>query len=316
MDRERAMDRDREAGIAVFPFTAMGCAAEIRISGARRPHSQRAARRAIAEIRRIEGRLSRYRPDSLVARINAAAGRAGAVIAVDPETAGLLDYAATCWRESGGRFDITSGVLRQAWNFRSGRIPAPETVQALLPRIGWEKVFWQPPQIHLPQTGMEIDLGGIGKEYAADRAAACCLAEGAGHALINLGGDIRVTGARADGRPWVIGITHPDNPAACVANVALEAGGLASSGDYERCVTVNGRRYSHLLDPRTGWPVNGLRAVSVAAPVCLVAGSLATLAMLAGELEGKALLAAATQPFLWVDSQGHVGGPLADCRLL
>lgn len=301
--------RDAGGDVFVLPFTAMGGACEIRLMAGGRAARQ-TARAAVAEVARIERLYSRYRPDSVTSRLNASAG--GEAVEVDGETAALLDYADTCWRQSGGAFDITSGVLRRAWDFRRPAPPAPADVDRLLSRVGWDKVEWRRPFLRLPLPGMEIDFGGIGKEYAADRATARCLEHGAGHALVNLGGDVRAAGPRPDGSPWVIGIRHPRRPDGLVADVALLEGALATSGDYERFILADGRRYGHLLDPRTGWPpVNGLRAASVAAPLCIVAGSLASMAMLAGEDGGKRLLAESGLAHLWVDARGTVGGSLA-----
>ena len=142
---------------------------------------------AADEARRIEAAFSRYRDDSIVQRINHSAG---APVEVDEETAALLEYASTCHATSGGRFDITSGVLRRVWRFDGGdRVPDPAAVAALLPHVGWHRVTWEPPRITLP-AGMEIDLGGIGKEYAVDRAAALVARAIPSAFVVNFGGDL------------------------------------------------------------------------------------------------------------------------------
>ena len=171
----------------------MSCRNEIQLFSDSGKAAQAACAETVAEVQRIETLWSRYRPDSIVTRINESAGRAP--VAVDEETAGLLDYAATAWRESDGLFDITSGVFRRAWNFSSRRLPAKEAVSACLPLVGWDKVVWRRPEIFLPWPGMEIDFGGLGKEYAVDRAAGI-LAQRGGTALINLGGDIVASSPR------------------------------------------------------------------------------------------------------------------------
>jgi FAD:protein FMN transferase len=242
-----------------------------------------AAQAAIDEVRRIELKYSRYRGDSIVSHINTAAGGAGCV-EVDAETAALLDFAAQLHTLSDGLFDITSGVLRRAWNFREGRVPAPDALRELLPLIGWSQVEWLGGGIRLPRAGMEIDFGGFGKEYAADRAMAVLAAAGQMHGFVNLGGDIRVLGPRADGSAWRFGIQHPRRAEATIASVELSAGALASSGDYERFFVHEGRRFCHILDPRTGWPVEGWASVSVTAPACVAAGALSTIAMLKGKV--------------------------------
>ena len=162
---------------------------------------------------------------------------------------------------------------------------------------------------------MEIDFGGVVKEYAVDRAATLCWEAGARSGYVNLagyvnlGGDIKIIGPRPDGSPWRIGIRHPRRPGALIQTVSLHRGGLASSGDYERCIVLDGVRYGHVLNPKTGWPVRHLASVSVAGDLCLIAGSAATIAMLK-EAAGPAWLAGMGLPHFWVDVYGETGGSL------
>jgi len=233
-----------------------------------------------AEAWRIEDKFSRYRKDNLVDRINR-----GERIGVDDETANLLDFAATLHDLSGGRFDITSGVLREVWTFDgSDKVPTRREVDKVRDRIGWHRVDWRRPTIRL-LPGMQIDLGGVAKEYAVDRAAALLKAESDTAALVNFGGDLVATGAPSGMDGWEIGIDATDAPgASCQQRIRLKNGGLATSGDARRFLIRNGRRYSHILDPASGWPVEGApRSVTVAADTCTQAGMLATLAMLRGE---------------------------------
>jgi FAD:protein FMN transferase len=255
---------------------------EIKLAGASADAARRAAEDAIADVLRIEAKYSRYRDDSVTSRINAAAGRAA--VGVDDETYALLNYADQCHAQSDGLFDITSGVLRRAWNFRREppRIPTTEELAELLPLIAWRDVEWSERGVRLARAGMEIDFGGIGKEYAADRVATILLGRGMRHGFVNLGGDIRAIGPQPDGTPWRAGIRHPRIQDAAVAGFDLFEGALATSGDYERYFDIDGKRYCHILDPRTGMPVTDWQSVSVAAPLCVVAGSCATIAMLRG----------------------------------
>ena len=301
-----------------FAFQAMSSVCEIRLDAT---HSQTeaaltaAAKLAIAEVGRIEQKYSRYRADSIVSRINTAAGL-GVAVEVDSETAALLDFAQSLHTLSDGLFDITSGVLRQAWDFKAQIVPTQAKLAALLPLIGWNKVEWRGNAIKLPSNGMEIDFGGFGKEYAADRAMAVLAASGMQHGFINLGGDIRILGPRTNGAPWRFGIAHPRaddllaragadaggsradalgsriskvptqtpplNEPVTIAYIDLHNGALASSGDYERYFIQNGHRYCHILNPTTGAPVTNFASVSVAAPACIAAGALSTIAMLKG----------------------------------
>jgi thiamine biosynthesis lipoprotein len=297
----------------VLRFHGMGSPCAIHVY-ARVPEQARAlAERAAAEVDRLERKYTRYRDDSLTSRLNRSAGDPEGVV-VDQETAGLLDYAATVHRESGGLFDITSGILRRAWDFKSGRLPQPGEVGALLGCVGWQRVRWEASRLVLPEPGMEIDFGGYVKEYAADRAAELLRREGARHGLVDLGGDLSVVGPHPDGSPWRVGVRDPRRPERAVATVDLRSGAIASSGDYERFMVVDGRRYGHILDPRSGWPVEGFASVSVLADHCLVAGSASTVAMLLGEAEGARWLDELGLPNLRVSRDGALHGTLARCE--
>ena len=233
----------------------------------------------------------------------------GGSIRVDDETASLLDYAVTCYEQSDGLFDITSGILRRAWKFDQGKLPEQSLIDELLDKVGWHKVVWKRPVLTFSVPGMEIDFGGVVKEYAVDRAASLCYVLGIKHGVVNLGGDIKVIGTRDDGSPWRVGIRHPRSKDALLDTLSLYKGALASSGDYERCILVNGVRYGHVLNPKTGWPVRHLAAVSVVGDFCVVAGSASTIAMLK-ESEGTEWLQELGLPHLWVNTHGETGGSI------
>ena len=287
-----------------FQFSAMACDCEVRIAGLSRRKAEPLAKLAIAEVQRIESKFSRYRAASVVSRINAAAG-SGHAVDVDAETAHLLDFAAKLHGMSDGLFDATSGSLRKAWDFRAARLPEPARIEALLPLVGWQQVRWKDSRIELPIAGMELDFGGFGKEYAADRAATLLQQHGVRHGMVNLGGDIRLVGPRPGGMPWSLGIQHPRDEHRMLASLALSVGALATSGDYERYFERDGVRYCHVLNPRTGWPVRAWRSVSVVAPACLAAGALTTVAMLKGS-EALAFLASQNVDYLAVDAGGGI----------
>jgi len=289
-------------------FKAMGTPCDIQLYARTQAVARQVADAAIADVHRLEALYSRYRSDSFLSAINRVAAKGGS-ITVDEETAGLLNYAATCYEQSDGLFDITSGTLRRAWRFDQGTLPDPAQIRELLAKVGWHKLRWKTPVLEFMMPGMEIDFGGIVKEYAVDRAAALCLGAGVLHGVINLGGDIKVIGPRADGSPWRIGIRHPRHKEDIIQTILLHEGALASSGDYERCIMVDGVRYGHILNPKTGWPVRHLAAVSVVADFCVVAGSASTIAMLK-EDNGPAWLNSLGLPHLWVDLQGEFGGTL------
>jgi FAD:protein FMN transferase len=262
-------------------FVAMASPCEILIESAAPALAQRILDAVVAEAWRVEQKFSRYRNDSVVHRINASAG---APITVDGECARLLDFADTLTRLSEGRFDITSGVLRRAWTFDCGsNVPSQDAIDALLPLVGWDKVEWRNPILEL-RAGMQIDFGGIGKEYAVDSAAALADSIAPGTScLVNFGGDVAVRHPRQDGTPWRVGIERPDRVGTAANLVPLLRGGLATSGDARRFLLRGGHRYSHILDARTGWPVRDApRSITVAAETCTQAGTLTTLAMLSG----------------------------------
>ncbi|MGO9866931.1 MAG: FAD:protein FMN transferase, partial [Rhodomicrobium sp.] len=262
-----------------FRFTAMGTGCELLLHAEGRETASAAAEAAIAEVQRIERAYSRYRTDSIVHAINLA-GQTGGSIALDAETAGLIGVAVEAYRLSNGLFDITSGVLREIWNGQTATLPSDADVARARARIGLHKVKWKPPVLSFSQAGMLIDFGGIGKEYAADRAAVICRLHGISHGLVNLGGDIAIAGPNPDGSPWRIGISDPRDPRTAVATLFAAGGGIATSGGYERYWEIDGRRFAHILNPLTGWPVAGFSSVTVSAETCLAAGLYATVAML------------------------------------
>ncbi len=264
----------------VYRFGAMHSPCELRIEPDDPRLAEQAGRAVAAEALRIETTYSRYRPDSVIGRINAAAGKP---VRVDDETSSLIDFADQAWRLSGGRFDITSGVLRRIWRFDgSDNVPSRADIASLRPLIGWGKVRWQAGEITLGE-GQEIDFGGFGKEYAVDCAVNRLRTFTDRACLVNFGGDLRVTGPRRDGQRWRVGIEDTDRPGEMAGRLELNDGALTTSGDTRRFLLRDGIRYSHILDPRTARPVTDPpRSVTVAAPTCIEAGFISTLAMLHG----------------------------------
>ena len=286
-----------------FSFHALGGGNELQLYAHSETEAAMVAGKLVSRLEALERKYSRYRPDSVVSAINRSAG--GRAIEVDDETADLLDFAEICYRKSGGLFDLTSGVLRRAWNFKQSRVPDPEELAMILISVGWEKVEWRRPFLRLSLPGMEIDFGGIGKEYGTDLLAEICKKSGIEHALINLGGDLRAVGPHPDGTPWRLGIRHPRIKHRVLRVFEITSGALTTSGDYERFFEVDGKRYCHILNPRTGLPVIHSRSVTVTAPSCLFAGSLSTIGMLLPAPEARALLHKQHTPFFQVDSEGR-----------
>jgi len=259
----------------------MATPCEVRLETEDAALAEAVARVAEDEARRIERKFSRYKSDSVVGRINASGGKE---MAVDAETAHLLDFAAKCFEVSDGLFDVTSGVLRRVWRFDgSDHVPSDAQIGALRPLIGWRKVKWKSPAIVLP-AGMEIDLGGLAKEYAVDRTLGAIREITPLPALVNFGGDLRVSGPRKYGARWKVAIESVEKDGQVAGMLELADGALATSGDARRFLLKDGVRYGHILNPRTGRPVEHTpRSVTVAAPTCVEAGMFATLAMLQGK---------------------------------
>jgi len=262
-------------------FSAMASPCELLIESEHESLARRLADHACREAQRIDRKFSRYRGDSVVSAINAGRGQRRRV---DPETARLLDYGAALWKLSEGRFDLTSGVLRYAWTFDEGPVRAdPARIPELMQRIGWQRVTWESPYLTLPD-GMEIDFGGIGKEYAVDLAADYAAALSDAPVLVNLGGDLRCSGRAPRNGAWRVGIESIEQAGSAARRIELKSGALATSGDAKRHIEIDGVRYGHIFDARTGWPASGTpRSITVAAPTCTQAGSYSTLAMLQGE---------------------------------
>ncbi len=229
---------------------------------------------------RIEQKYSRYRLDSVLSIINNAAGKS---IAIDHETYQLLALADVLWQESQGMFDSSSGIFRKIWHFDQQHIPSPSQVTEQLKHVGWKRIRFDEQQITLP-LGMQIDFGGIGKEYAADRCAALA-PESLGHSvLVNLGGDIVAKGMRTHQTPWSIGIEAREGGGKVWRKIPLSTGAIATSGDVYKAIDYKGKRYGHIINALTGFPVmDSPRTVTIAAPSCTEAGMLSTLAMLKGK---------------------------------
>jgi len=276
---KRAIDLRPAGNTWLGRFRAMGSPCELVCETPRRSLALALAERVAAEAWRIEDKFSRYLDSNVIHRINSADGQR---LEVDDETAQLLDFAHTLHELSDGRFDITSGVLREAWSFDgSDRVPSQERIDAALGRVGWQRVSWRNPILQMP-AAMEIDLGGIGKEYAADRCAALIRKDNTVSCLVNFGGDLVATRAPTQRRNWKVAIEgeRSNEPERLLD---LKEGALATSGDARRFILKDGVRYGHILDPVTGWPVTDApHSVTVAAGSCTQAGMISTLAMLQG----------------------------------
>jgi thiamine biosynthesis lipoprotein len=258
----------------------MASPCEVLIETSSQKQAKQLGKIARDEALRIEHKFSRYRDDNIVHTINNGNGTA---VEVDSETSRLLEFADQCFVLSDGLFDITSGVLGQVWRFDgSENIPLQSDIQSLLPLVGWEKVGWQAPHIVVPEP-MQIDFGGIGKEYAVDRTVSLLREATDLPFLVNFGGDLHASRAPIEQSAWLVGIEAMRESGAAVKTIELKRGALTTSGDAQRYLLKDGIRFGHVLHPKTGWPVLDAPAcVTVAGNSCTESGVLSTLALLHG----------------------------------
>jgi len=265
-------------------FQAMATQCEIQYTApGGDPQAARFEAAAQAWVHAFEAKYSRFQPGSIVSRINAAAGQSW--VEVDEETETLLSLCDTLHFMTRGILDPTALPLIRIWNWKANPpvIPTAAEVAAAQRLVGWKKVERQPGKVFLPQSGMALDFGGFGKEYAVDLVSLIAADHGLSDVLVDFGHDLRAAGAPPGKAAWHIGLEDPKNPGKTWASVGLTGRSIASSGDYLRSFTVGGRRYGHIIDPRTGYPVaNGCTQATVIAGTCLQAGMLSTAAFIAG----------------------------------
>lgn len=257
--------------------------------------AKEAGEAAFREMERIERLMSSFRPDSEISRLNRSAG--GGPVTVGSEVLGLIEEGLRFSKITSGAFDITVGPIMHLWGFDSKayRVPADREIRETLGRVGYEKVRVDSKarSVELMVPGMKLDLGGIAKGYATDRAGAVLRKRGIKHGLIDAGGNIVAIGTRPDGRPWRIGIRHPRDPrAGATTGPVLELVDRAAvtSGDYERYFEAGGVRYHHIFDPKTGRPAYGLMSVTILSESSTTGDALSTGVFVLGKGKGMALI--------------------------
>jgi thiamine biosynthesis lipoprotein len=280
-----------ENGLTTLTFHAMGTLCRVSLVEPTRAVAQACLEELLNWVSDFEAKYSRFLDSSLISRINAEAGKNW--VEIDADTERLFALCTQLNFFTRGAFDPTALPLMRLWNWKAVPpvIPSAPAIAAARELVGWNKVQHRPGAVFLPRAGMALDLGGIGKEYAVDMAVALAERHGVANVLVDFGQDIRVLGT-PPGRPaWHIGLEDPKNPGTCWGSVAVRGEAVASSGDYLRHFLHEGRRYGHILDPRTGYPVsNGCLSVSVVAPTCTIAGILTTTAFILGPKEGFQLI--------------------------
>jgi thiamine biosynthesis lipoprotein len=272
-------------------FHAMGTACRV-IYSANRPAAAEQFRKALLRwLAEFEAQYSRYLEDSLISEINRSAGAGW--VDIDEELESMFQLCDWYHWRTDGIFDPSTLPLIKLWDYQAERpvVPDDASIRSAVSLVNWRMVQRERGKVMLPHEGMAIDIGGIGKEYAVDRVMAMAQDRGVRDILIDFGQDLRCYGSPPEGGAWRIGLEHPQDPGKCWTGVSLDDRAVATSGDYHRHFELGGKRYGHILDPRTGYPVNhDGQAVSVIAPTCTEAGILATTAFVLGPFEGLAFL--------------------------
>ncbi|MGE3153069.1 MAG: FAD:protein FMN transferase [Nitrospiraceae bacterium] len=286
----------------------MGTIVQVTAMGANEQVAGSAASAALAEIRRLEALWSTWIPGSEVSRINAAASLKA--VTVSPETLALLQWSLHVGRLTHGAFNIAIGPAMDAWNF-SGQPRIPEVAELarvkLLTDLSQLKVDEQNRTAFLSRLHMRIDVGGIGKGYAADLAVEVMRQAGASAGVVALSGDIKTFGELSDGQPFLFGVRHPREEGKLLARVELINEAISTAGDYERFFEQEGRRYHHILDPHTLWPARGCQSVTVVASQGVVADGLDTGIFVLGLERGLELVERLPEvEAIIVDDEGQV----------
>lgn len=243
---------------------------------------------AVGEIKRIERLISSWDPKSSTSEINQNAGIRP--VKVEPELFQLIERAISISKLTDGAFDITYASMDRIWRFDGSMtaIPAENEIKASVAKVGFQKIVLNPKEhtVYLKEPGMKIGFGAIGKGYAADRAKEVLMNKGVVAGIINASGDMNTWGKQANGEAWKVAITNPMDKNKVFALLPINEGAVVTSGNYEKYVNLNGVRYSHIIDPRTGYPSTGIISVTVFAPKAELADALATSVFVMGKEAG------------------------------
>jgi len=275
-------------------WLSMGTFMTVTTRGADAQTWRRAATDAQQTVRDLDARLTVFDDHSEVSRINTTAG--GDPAPISPDTQRVLELSLRFAALSQGSFDPTAAPLVRLWGFNGGTVPLKawdtNAVAAVQELCGYRLLSLDDGTASLSRAGAQLDLGGIAKGYAVDRCFTRLVEMGLRDLMVNLGGNIRCSGESAPGRPWRIGVRNPFDVHETIGRLTLPGGtAVATSGNYERFVTIDGRRYAHIVDPRNGYPVTGMAGVTVIAPTAVEADALSTALFVMGIEEGAALLA-------------------------
>jgi thiamine biosynthesis lipoprotein len=271
-------------------------------------HAERALNSAFLELKRLEALFDFYSPESEVSRINRDAGISRVTVSQDMLT--VLERAYFVSEKTGGAFDITAGSLLALYDFVHGIKPQPRVLKAHLPLVNYKALHIErdDTSVFLEKKGMRIDLGGIVKGYAADRAVDTLKRAGISSGLVAVAGDIKAFGLKPDKKPWKIGIKDPraEGENDIIAVLDLKDMAISTSGDYERYFILDGERYHHLLSPKTGFPVHTCQSVSIIAQEGVLADAFATGVFILGPEKGMKIIEQMGFDGIIIDNEGHV----------
>lgn len=275
------MDAARAEWVERVEDGIMGTRIVVELWADDQPQGNAAIEAVLAEMRRVDQAMSTYKPSSELSIVNARAAQEP--IKISGELFDLLSTALDYSRITDGAFDITYASVGYLYDFRKHVRPDEKQIAAALPGINYRHVELDKKNstVHFARAGVRIDLGGIGKGHAVDRGIAVLQARGIEHALVTAGGDSRIIGDRF-GKPWVVGIRHPDRKEEVIARIPLEDAAISTSGDYERYFDENGVRYHHIIDPKTGHSASKVRSATIIGPTATRTDGLSKTAFVLG----------------------------------
>lgn len=297
-------------GLKRFSFHALSNYCEIQIYDESRINAKKTTRQLASEIARIERKYSSTNKNNFLLEINQSAGNKLG-IKLDLETRHLFDIAKQSFEQSLGVLDVTAVKLTNIWKASTQERPEEHELDRLKPMVGFEKLGLRGSRLYLPPE-MKIDFGPILKEYATDMAAKLAKKLNVEHGLVNLGGDFAVIGPQPEEKPWTIGVANHEDQNSLLAKIEVLKGGVASAGDFSRCIMIDGKKHNTLVNAKTGWLCKGLRAVTVASHLCTHAGSLARTVLSLEESDGLQRLEQESNGFTAMRGDGHIQGRNAE----
>ena len=289
--------------------TALHTVVAVTVLSSSQERAKTAIDAAYEELHRLGRLLNFYADDSELSLINQNAGIKP--VTVSKDTLEIIQAALFVAEQTEGAFDVTVGPLVKLWDFHKKLRPGPVEIEKMRPLVGYKNIIVDPAAstVFLQKSGVKIDLGGIIKGFAADKAVEILQKNGIDDGIVAVAGDIKTFGKQPDGRAWHVGIQNPRQEGETdqlLATVDLQANGISTSGDYQRFFMEDNVRYHHLLDPRTGHPANLCQSVTIIAPTATMSDALATGIFILGPEKGMAALTRLAMEGVIVDQQGKI----------